>query len=242
MQESQTNDRYTVEFEVAGPLAMFARPDTGGTPTSYPLPTWSAAKGLFESIAFFADGAAWICPVKVEICHRVGEPGGQVQFQRYTTNYGGPLRKTDLFKKGTAPGGSSMQLFATAISEVCYRLHGIVVGPPSRGSINARHYLKDLFDRRLKRGECFRTPCLGWSEFTCSYWGPFREGLTVVDGAISLKVPSMLLAVWDYPTNGRYAPMFRQDVEVGKVLGGVMEYNVPATWLMGAHRREVADA
>lgn len=44
MQESQTNDRYTVEFEVAGPLAMFARPDTGGTPTSYPLPTWSAAK------------------------------------------------------------------------------------------------------------------------------------------------------------------------------------------------------
>lgn len=242
MQESQTNDRYTVELEVAGPLAMFTRPDTGGTPTSYPAPTWSAAKGLFESIAFFADGAAWICPVKVEICHRVGEPGGQVQFQRYTTNYGGPLRKTDLFKKGTAPGGSSMQLFATAISEVCYRLHGIVVGPPSRGSINARHYLKDLFDRRLKRGECFRTPCLGWSEFTCSYWGPFREGLTVVDGAISLKVPSMLLAVWDYPTNGRYAPMFRQDVEVGKVLGGVMEYNVPATWLMGAHRREVADA
>lgn len=242
MQESQTNDRYTVEFEVAGPLAMFARPDTGGTPTSYPLPTWSAAKGLFESIAFFADGAAWICPVKVEICHRVGEPGRQVRSQHYTTNYGGPLRKTDLFKKGTAPGGSSMQLFATVISEVCYRLHGIIVGPPSRGSINARHYLKDLFDRRLKRGECFRTPCLGWSEFTCSYWGPFREGLTVVDGAISLKVPSMLLAVWDYPTNGRYAPMFRQDVEVGKVLGGVMEYNVPATWLMGAHRREVADA
>lgn len=55
---------YKVAFEVAGPLAMFARPDTGGTPTSYVAPTWSAAKGL--SIAFFNDGAAWICPRKVE--------------------------------------------------------------------------------------------------------------------------------------------------------------------------------
>ncbi|MGA7992375.1 MAG: CRISPR-associated protein Cas5 [Thermoanaerobaculia bacterium] len=35
-------------MEVAGPLAMFTRPDTGGTPTSYPLPTWSAAKGILE--------------------------------------------------------------------------------------------------------------------------------------------------------------------------------------------------
>ncbi len=51
---------YSVQVEVGGPLAMFARPDTGATPTSYPVPTWSAAKGIFESIAFFTDGAAWI--------------------------------------------------------------------------------------------------------------------------------------------------------------------------------------
>jgi CRISPR-associated endonuclease/helicase Cas3 len=86
-------DKYQVAFEVAGPVAMFARPDTGGTPTSYPVPTWSAAKGLFESIAFLSDGAAWICPTKVEVCKRFGESGGQIQFQRYTTKYGGPLRK-----------------------------------------------------------------------------------------------------------------------------------------------------
>src|SRR5438105_557868 len=95
--------RYPVAFEVAGPLAMFARPDTGGTPTSYPVPTWSAAKGLFESIAYFADASAWLSPTKVEVCRRVGEPGGRMRFQRYTTNYGGPLRKTSLFGKGTMP-------------------------------------------------------------------------------------------------------------------------------------------
>jgi CRISPR-associated protein Cas5d len=125
---------------------------------------------------------------------------------------------------------------------VCYRLHGIVLGPRSLNPINARHHLKDLFDRRMKRGQCYRTPCLGWSELTCSYWGPFREGVTEVDSAISLKLPSMLLCVWDRPTSGRYAPEFRQHVQVGKVLGGVMEYDVPAAWLAEARREGVADA
>ncbi len=243
MQESANiSRRYGVRLEVAGPLAMFARPDTGGTPTSYPLPTWSAAKGLFESIAFFADGSAWICPTKVEVCRRVGEAGGRIRFQRYTTNYGGPLRKADLFRKGTAPGGSSMQFFATILSDVCYRLHAVVLRPAVRGRLNAPHHLQDLFDRRLRQGRCFRTPCLGWSEFTCSYWGAFRAGVTEIDTDISLTVPSMLACVWDRPTSGRYAPRFEQDVAIGKVLGGVMEYNLLIDRLTGLEPEGDADA
>ncbi len=64
---------YKVQLEIAGPAAMFARPDTGGTPTSYPVPTWSAAKGIFESIAFLQSGDAWIMPEKVEVCRRIGD-------------------------------------------------------------------------------------------------------------------------------------------------------------------------
>jgi len=215
---------YNVKFEVAGPAAMFARPDSGGTPTSYPAPTWSATKGLFESVAFCGDGSAWICPTKVEVCRRLGESGGRVHFQRYTTNYGGPLRKKDLFNKGTAPGGSSMQVFATILRDVCYRLHGIAVGPRQPKGVNSPHRLKDVFDRRLKRGQCFRTPCLGWSEFTCSYWGPFREGVTEVDTGLFIDIPSMLLCVWNNPIHGRYEPIFRQDVHVK---AGELEYAVP---------------
>ncbi|MGH7593286.1 MAG: CRISPR-associated protein Cas5 [Gemmatimonadales bacterium] len=222
MTASHTARDYGVSFEVAGPLAMFTRPDTGAAPTSYPIPTRSAVKGLFESIAFLSDGAAWISPVAVEVCRHVGESGGRVRFQKYTTNYGGPLRKSDLFKKGVVVGGSSMQLFATVLSDVCYRLHGVVVGTKESGPINKRHYLQHLFDRRLCQGRCFRTPCLGWSEFTCSYWGPFRQGVTELDDALSLDVPSMLLGVWDTPTSGRYAPEFRQDV---KVTNGVLQYD-----------------
>ena len=57
-------NEYQVSLEIAGPAAMFTRPDTGTTPISYPLPTWSAAKGIFESIAFFANGFRVDMPTK----------------------------------------------------------------------------------------------------------------------------------------------------------------------------------
>jgi CRISPR-associated protein Cas5d len=230
--EMLIDKKYEVTLEVAGPLAMFARPDTGGTPTSYPVPTWSAAKGLFESIAFFADEAAWICPTRVEVCRRVGEPGERVRYQRYTTNYGGPHRKKALLRSD-----DNMQLFATVLSDVCYRLYGDVVSSRWRQKNNPRHHLQDLFNRRLMRGQCFRTPCLGWSEFTCSYWGPFREGITEVDTTFSAEIPSMLAGMWTTPSGGQYRPTFCHDVEIRN---GVLEY--PLEWLGDFNGKEIADA
>lgn len=205
---------YEVSVEIAAPLAMFARPDTGGTPTSYPVPTWSACKGIFESIAFFAQGNAWINPVRVEVCRREDQTPGEIRWQRYTTNYGGPLRKRDLIG-----AGSSFQLFATVLADVCYRIHGEVEGEAPRNRRNPRHHLQDLFERRLKQGRCWVTPALGWKEFTASYWGSFREEY-VVDEALELEIPSMLHSVWDGP-GGAYAPAFRQNVKVRK---GVLSF------------------
>lgn len=81
-------NQYKAQLEVAGPLAMFSRPDTGGTPTSYPAPTRSAAKAIFESIAMLRSGSAWIRPVHVELCKLVGSVGGEIKYQQYTTNHG----------------------------------------------------------------------------------------------------------------------------------------------------------
>lgn len=208
---------YLLELEIAGALAMFARPDTGGPPTSYPVPTWSAAKGIFESIARLASGDAWINPVKVEVCRRVGETGGEVRYQRYTTNYGGPLRKSNQLRLG-----SSYQLFATVLADVCYRLHGEVVGSKNLPKSNPRHHLQDLFDRRIEQGRAHRTPCLGWSEFTANYWGPFRNGTegqpaaTEIDDALNLEIPSMLRTVFDRPVSGIFQPRFDQKVTIRK--------------------------
>ncbi len=223
---------YEVSLEVSGHLAMFTRPDTGATPTSYPVPTWSACKGIFESIARLARGEAWINPFKVEVCRRVGEAGGQIRFQRYTTNYGGPLRKSDQLREG-----SSFQFFATVLSNVCYRLYGTAeTGSPGvQEGRNPRHHLCDLFKRRLRQGRCHRTPCLGWSEFTASYWGPFRDGRdgrrqdTEVDTALNIRIPSLLHSVFDRPIDGNYGPRFIYDQQEHplEVKNGVLTFKHP---------------
>lgn len=207
--------KYPVSIEVAGPLAMFARPDTGGTPTSYPAPTWSAAKGILESIAFLSSGEAWLHPTRVEICRPKGARGGTVAFQRYTNNYGGPLRKDSNITSGTG-----MQIFATVLANVCYRIHADIGGMRGEGRRNPRHYLQDLFDRRLKQGRCHRTPALGWSEFTCDYWGPFRPDWEI-DGTLTIEIPSMLASVWDRPQAGTYVSRFARDV---RITNGVLIY------------------
>jgi CRISPR-associated protein Cas5d len=72
----------------------------------------------------------------------------------------------------------------------------------------------------VKQGRCFRTPALGWREFTCDYWGPFRSEWEV-DDRLTLKIPSMLDRVWDRPHAGAYVSRFRQDVTVEQ---GVLTY------------------
>ena len=205
---------YSIKLEVSGPLAMYARPDTGGSPTSYPAPPWSAAKGLFESIAFLSSGEAWFHPTRVEICRRVGSEGG-ISFQRYATNYGGPLRKALNIKSGTG-----MQIFATVLANVCYRIHAEVRGVRGENGRNPGHYLQDLFNRRIKQGRCHKTPALGLSEFTCDYWGPFRPEWEI-DEALDIDIPSMLASVWDRPQGGDYVSRFAQDVRIER---GVLNY------------------
>jgi len=41
---------HTVQLEISGPTAMWTRPDTGSSPVSYVAPTFSAVKGIFESV------------------------------------------------------------------------------------------------------------------------------------------------------------------------------------------------
>src|SRR6201993_4571613 len=115
-------ETYSVKLEIAGPMAMFTRPDTGGAFVSYPAPTYSAIKGIFESIARLKT--AYIRPTRAEICK-------PIQFHRYVTNYPGPLRKSNQLNKD-----ASYQLFAIVLVDVCYRMYGLVeeVAPSPGGN------------------------------------------------------------------------------------------------------------
>ncbi|MEX1031623.1 MAG: CRISPR-associated protein Cas5 [Paenibacillaceae bacterium] len=195
---------YPVSFEVAGPAAMYARPDTGSSPVSYPVPTRTALKSMFEAVALSKE--AFFHLLKIELCT-------PVVYHKYTTNYGGPLKESNEM---------NFQIFSTVLENVCYKVYGETKAYSSpRSGDNSQHMLQEVFLRRLKFGQFHSTPFLGWKEFVPTYFGDLRE-TTHVDESISITIPSMLDTMYNRPTDGRLAPAFRQDVRIEK---GVMYYD-----------------
>lgn len=208
---------YEIALEIAGASAIWTRPDTGDSPGTYPVPTRSAAKGIFESILW--NPAVEIIPTRVDIC-------SPLIFHHYTTNYGGPLRKS-----GQISGGNNYQLFATVLINVRYRLHA-AVRPAERAPHSEKiarwlertrspaHAFKEIFERRLKRGQCHNVPSLGWREFVPSYVGMFRPE-TRIHEDINLSMVSMLDRVFAEGPFSAYTPTFMQNAEIRN---GVLVY------------------
>ena len=210
---------YEIALEISGPTAMWTRPDTGDAPVSYPAPTYSAAKALFESIVWLKS--AEVLPTRIEIC-------APLVFHTYSTNYGGPLRKSKIMLKG-----SSYQLLATVLINVCYRVYGVAEvdetadrqlseAAKRQQSIarNGAHAYQEMFERRLRNGQCHSMPFLGWKEFVPDYVGQLRE-VTRVCADISTVIPSMLWQVFPTGKFGTWQPTFRQNVKIEK---GVLDY------------------
>ncbi len=194
---------YPVSFEIAGPAAMFTRPDTGSSPVSYPVPTKSALKSIFECVVL--SKTAYFEPQRIEIC-------SPVVFHKYSTNYGGPMRKS---------GTVNFQLFATVLENVCYKAYGVILAySPPRSGQNPQHQLQEVFIRRLSMGQFHTTPFLGWKEFVPTYFGPVRD-TTLADKSINATIPSILSTMYTRPTEGKVAPQFEQDVVIER---GVMFY------------------
>lgn len=204
--------KYQVMMELAGRTAMWTRPDTGDSPVSYPAPTPSAIRGIFESVLWGPD--ILIIPRKVEIC----EP---IQYHSYVTNYGGPLRA-----KSSINSGNNYQLFATVLVDVCYRLYADVISNPKKRNLPQKamdwdsrttspaHAYQQIFYRRLKRGQSFANISLGWKEFTPSYFGPFREETKVCTELPDIPIPSMLNEVFPHGYQSVYHAQYDQDLVI----------------------------
>lgn len=197
---------YPVSMEIAGDTAMWTRPDTGDCPVSYPAPTFSAIRNIFQSVLWGA--AIKIIPTQVDICN-------PLVFHTYNTNYGGPLKKN---------GTTNYQLFATVLTNVRYRLYADVIELPAdeneteatkqwrSRTKSPGHAYQEIFERRLKRGQCFHTVFLGWKEFTASYFGPI---ITIGQPAdISTVLPSMFRDVVFTAPQKELRFLFDQNVEI----------------------------
>lgn len=210
---------YQISMEIAGNTALWARPDSGNAPCSYPAPTYSAVRGLFESILW--GPAVLVIPRKVELC-------SVPQFYSYTTNYGGPLRKSSLIKEG-----NNYQLRATVLINVCYRFYADVIPNPDKDKLpenacrwdrhttSPGHAYQEIFNRRLLRGQSYASLCLGWSEFTPSYVGPFRSTTHVCTELPDIYIPSMLREVFRDGYSSEYGAVYDKDLYIHQ---GTLEY------------------
>lgn len=209
---------YSIQMEISGSTAMWTRPDTGDAPVSYPVPPWSAAKGIFESIVRLET--VEIVPTRVEIC-------APVVYHSYVTNYGGPLRNSIAIKKG-----NSYQLLATVLINVCYRLYAEIIPAKYNRSLsekalkqknmgfNDRHAYQEIFNRRLRQGQCHDIPFLGWREFVPDYFGPFRDSTKVEEHGETL--PSFLFDVFD--SAGVIKPTYVSAEENRTITNGRLKY------------------
>lgn len=210
---------YPIQMEIAGNTAIWTRPDTGDSPVSYPAPTYAAVKGMFEAILW--GPAVELVPTKVEIC-------APIQYHSYATNYSGPLRDPKNVK-----GGNSYQLYATVLTDVCYRLYAFVRPNPKkeklpeaarrwdRRTTSPGHAYQEIFNRRLARGQMYSTICMGWQEFTPSYFGPFREKTNVCTEVDGVVIPSMLRQTFSAGYKTEFFPSFDTDLVIRK---GVLRF------------------
>lgn len=200
---------YKIQMEIAGPTAIWTRPDTGDSPGTYPVPTRSAAKGIFESILW--NPAIRVVPSRVEIC-------APIIHHSYATNYGGPLRTSEQIR-----GGNNYQLFATVLINVRYRLYAdLHLAPPTDLSHKIQQWLtrtrspchafRDIFERRIRAGRCHHIPSLGWREFVPSYVGAPSGAPIQTD--INMTLPTM-------PDWIRGRPAYAQGLVIKN---GVMHY------------------
>jgi CRISPR-associated protein Cas5d len=206
-------------MEIAGDTAMWTRPDTGDCPVSYPAPTYSAAKAIFESVLW--GPAVTVIPTMVELCT-------PVQYHTYYTNYGGPLRDGNAIKKG-----NGYQLLATVLIDVRYRLYAEVIPNKVKNNLpesalkwdskttSPGHAYQAMFNRRLARGQCYSIPALGWREFTPSYFGRFREVTKVLTEMEPLAIPSMLRQVFSHGYKSPVDYAYNQNVNI---TNGVLVY------------------
>ncbi len=203
---------YPIQMEIAGNTAIWTRPDTGDSPVSYPAPTYAAVKGMFEAILW--GPAVEIVPTRVEIC-------APIQYHSYATNYGGPLRDSKNIKDG-----NSYQFYATVLTDVCYRLYAIARPNPhkdklpecarrwDRRTTSPGHAYQEMFYRRLSRGQMYSTICMGWQEFTPSYFGPFRDGTQVCEAVDGIVIPSMLRQTFSKGYQSKFFPTYDTDLMI----------------------------
>ena len=198
---------FPVALQIEAPMACWTNPLSGSLYDTFPVPTRSAMKAIMEK--FVPNKDVWLKPYKCHVCR-------PVRTQSYVTNGFTPYRIASQFANDMPYTYRS-----SVLTDVCYQFFALVLaaekGSQWRDKCRAN---QQIFYRRLRNGSPCAPIWMGRSEFVPSRVGPIDEA-TMPNKSVTMRIPAILDWTFDTPRNGKFGPVWRQNLQVIK---GVIQY------------------
>ena len=200
----------TLQLRVRGPLACFTRPEMKVERVSYDVMTPSAARGVLEAV-LWKPGMRWV----VERIH-VGAEIDFISFRRNEVNSKAPSPSKALVENGGPPPAlfvedDRAQRSTVALRDVDYVIDAHIRLTDKAGPGDNLTKYVDMFERRVKKGQCFHRPYLGCRELAADFM-PVDDGFTSIEKSRDLG--TMLWDI-DYGPKGNKPIFFRARLEDG---------------------------
>ncbi len=152
---------------IEGDYACFTRPELKVERVSYDVPTPGAIEGILKSvywkpaIRYVVDKIIVYNPINF-INIRRNEVNDKVSYNNVRSKMKGVDKDISIYTKSSISQRATMLLKNVKYGvEFHFELTG--VKNEKEDESEAKHY--NIIKRRLENGQCFRTPCLGCSEF-----------------------------------------------------------------------------
>lgn len=159
---------YGFKIIVEGDYACFTRPELKVERVSYDVPTPGALEGLLKSIywkpaiRYVIDRIVVFNPIQFENIRR-NEVKEKVSERKIKNQMEGNVDIDPCIYAGE----SRSQRASMVLKNVKYGIefHFELTGNKADDEVNSEKKHFNIIKRRLEKGQCFRTPCLGCSEF-----------------------------------------------------------------------------
>lgn len=158
---------YGFKIIVEGDFACFTRPEMKVERVSYDIPTPSAIEGMLKSIywkpaiCFVIDKIVVFNPINFMNVRR-NEVKDKLSLSKVKSQMNNPEKDISIYSSE-----SRSQRAAMVLKNVRYGIefHFEMTGLRSENNDETEEKHFNIIKRRLENGQCFRTPCLGCSEF-----------------------------------------------------------------------------
>ena len=205
-------DKETIRLKVTGDYACFTRPDLKVERMSYPCMTPSAARGILEAILWkkefqwFVKRILVLNPIKFATIKRN-------EISKRQNPKGEPIEITE----NRVQRNSIVLKDVAYIIEACIYVDEALINNTqnSDNPITVKKY-RTMFERRVKKGQCWHQPCLGTREFSADFSVPDENDVPL---DITYPIGSMFYDMY-YDEKGRAVPEFFYDVAI---VNGVLE-------------------